>query len=983
MAEKETLLLVEDEMLTARREQRVLERAGYRVVHATDGESALQIVDGMVDGELQPGLVLMDIDLGEGMDGTECARHILKRCSVPLVFLSSHTEPEVVEKTEQITSYGYVVKQAGDTVLLASIKMAFRLYYARQQLEQSRQQALEHEARYRQLFENSSSGIAIYQPVDGGGDFVFKDFNRAAEMMDQQQRSELIGQRLSIVRPAVVEFGLLDVLRRVYRTGNAERMPIREYRDEQLQGVYDNFIYPLPNGEIVAAFDNVTEQEQNRLALEDSQRLLKMVLDGSRLGIWEWNIQTGKTTFNERWAEIIGYSLAELQPVLIETWSSFTHPDDLQWSQRLLQEHFAGNSDYYECEARMRHRDGHWVWVLDRGWVTERDAQGAPVKMAGTHQDITRRKEAELALKERIKEKTCLAEISRAVRYEALPVEERLRRVVRLIPAGWQYPELTAVKLQWGQIHFEEGETSQVGEWMFAPLLISDRVQGRIEVGYTDSKKHYLPEERSLLNSIADLISHALQREQAEQALKASEALNRSVVSGIAEGVIVCDADGVITTWNSAAERIFGYSENQMKEKNLSSLAPPEDREKQKTVFQKVLQDGLLKLKGIRRKHRDGRLLRLDINLSRIETADGPRICGILRDISSEWENQEQLRISEQWFRKIFEESPVGSVVADIAGTVIRANAEYSRITGIPRDQLPGMNFTEFTVAGDVAVEGEKLSKLASGEIRRFEMIKQYRQPGGKIVPANLLVTMLEGDPPTVLGLVQDETERQQIMGRQKKAVEEKELLLREMQHRIKNNLYAVSNLLAFDGERIQDQESRRLIAKAQARIQLMQEVYDQLHRAAEVDRFDLGNYLRRSAGRLLELYLNERCRVKLIVDAAESIQVSYVKALPFGLLLNELLANTVKHAFAGKQEGTVRVALKKNGLQAVLSVEDNGCGLPDDVDLGGGDTFGFSLIQILTEQLGGKVEFVSPGNLSVDRDEKKGVSVTVLFSIL
>ena len=89
--------------------------------------------------------------------------------------------------------------------------------------------------------------------------------------------------------------------------------------------------------------------------------------EGTGAGTWEWNVQTGETRFNERWAEIVGATLDELSPTTIQTWADLAHPEDMARSGALLQAHFAGETAAYECEARMRHRDGHWVWVLDRG----------------------------------------------------------------------------------------------------------------------------------------------------------------------------------------------------------------------------------------------------------------------------------------------------------------------------------------------------------------------------------------------------------------------------------------------------------------------------------------------------------------------------------------------------------------------------------------------------------------------------------------
>lgn len=125
----------------------------------------------------------------------------------------------------------------------------------------------------------------------------------------------------------------------------------------------------------------------------------KSLIEGTNVGTWEWNVQTGQTVFNERWANIVGYTLAELEPISIETWIKLAHPDDLVESGRRLNECFEKKTEYYDFEARMRHKDGQWVWVFDRGKVFEWTEDGKPLMMYGTHQDINERKKKEEELR--------------------------------------------------------------------------------------------------------------------------------------------------------------------------------------------------------------------------------------------------------------------------------------------------------------------------------------------------------------------------------------------------------------------------------------------------------------------------------------------------------------------------------------------------------------------------------------------------------
>lgn len=141
-------------------------------------------------------------------------------------------------------------------------------------------------------------------------------------------------------------------------------------------------------------------QEQAHVQLAEREMRFRSVLEGTQIGTWEWNIQTGETVFNQRWAEIVGYSLEELAPISIQTWLDLAHPDDLKISEQQLNAHFNGEMPYYDVKCRMRHKLGHWVWVHDRGRVVSWTADNLPLMMYGTHADITDQKTAEIALKE-------------------------------------------------------------------------------------------------------------------------------------------------------------------------------------------------------------------------------------------------------------------------------------------------------------------------------------------------------------------------------------------------------------------------------------------------------------------------------------------------------------------------------------------------------------------------------------------------------
>ena len=138
----------------------------------------------------------------------------------------------------------------------------------------------------------------------------------------------------------------------------------------------------------------MTERLRSETELAESRQRLKLALQGADLGLWDWDVVTGKVIFNDRLAEMLGYQAGELEPH-VSTWENLIHPDDLQEAKGKLMAHLRGETEFFESEHRARHKNGEWVWVMDRGAVVNRDSDGRPLRAAGTHLNITPRKKAE------------------------------------------------------------------------------------------------------------------------------------------------------------------------------------------------------------------------------------------------------------------------------------------------------------------------------------------------------------------------------------------------------------------------------------------------------------------------------------------------------------------------------------------------------------------------------------------------------------
>jgi diguanylate cyclase (GGDEF)-like protein/PAS domain S-box-containing protein len=253
--------------------------------------------------------------------------------------------------------------------------------------------------KFERLFRNNPAPMGLSRSEDR----VFIDVNDAFIEKFGYSKEEVIGKSSSKLGIILDEHKWGDVRTQLAQTGHIHNIEfnLRKKDGGSLVGLFSGeTINSQGENLFLTVMNDISPQVELQRKLEAEHARLSHIIEGTHLGTWEWNIVTGETQFNARWAEIIGYDLSELQPTTIDTWTEFCHPDDLAESERLLADHFLGKTEYYDYEARMQHKNGSWIWVLDRGKVIEWDADHHPLKMYGTHTDITERKCLEQQVKE-------------------------------------------------------------------------------------------------------------------------------------------------------------------------------------------------------------------------------------------------------------------------------------------------------------------------------------------------------------------------------------------------------------------------------------------------------------------------------------------------------------------------------------------------------------------------------------------------------
>jgi len=249
------------------------------------------------------------------------------------------------------------------------------------------------------LFEDNPALMAITDLSER----KFIDVNTAFLDKTGYGRDEVIGKtsdQIGLFALNDEQLRLTDKLIKSAKFKNVE-MNVRCKDGKILNGLFSGEVIESQKKKyLLTVMVDITEQIILRDRLENKKNRLNNIIEGTGLGTWEWNIHLSELIINERWAEMVGYTLDDLSPVTLGTWEKLVHPDDLAAAYDSLRRHFERETAYYDCETRMKHRNGEWIWVHSRGKVIEWDSEGQPLKIFGTHSDITENKK----MQERIRE---------------------------------------------------------------------------------------------------------------------------------------------------------------------------------------------------------------------------------------------------------------------------------------------------------------------------------------------------------------------------------------------------------------------------------------------------------------------------------------------------------------------------------------------------------------------------------------------------
>ena len=319
------------------------------------------------------------------------------------------------------------------------------------------------------------------------------------------------------------------------------------------------------------------------------------------------------------------------------------------------------------------------------------------------------------------------------------------------------------------------------------------------------------------------------------------------------------------------------------------------------------------------------------------------------------------LSISEERLRTTYEIAGVGIAQVSLDGRFIDVNPRLCEITGYTVDEIKGLAFQEITHPDDLPTDLEYVRQLQAGEIDRYSMDKRYFRKDTSVIWVNLTVSLVrddEGNPGHFIAVVEDMTARKKAETDVKRSLDEKEVLLREIHHRVKNNMQVISSLLSLQAANIDDARLSELFQESKSRVRAMALIHEILYDSGDLSSIDLKNYLTRLSTSLTRMFGADTGQVRLNVES-DDINLGIDEMVPCGLAISELVSNCFKYAFPDRREGRIdirAIAEPQGGIRLVVS--DDGVGMPEGLDIRNTKTMGMGLVVNLVErQLRGKLE--------------------------
>lgn len=431
----------------------------------------------------------------------------------------------------------------------------------------------------------------------------------------------------------------------------------------------------------------------------------------------------------------------------------------------------------------------------------------------------------------------------------------------------------------------------------------------------------------------------------------------RQLFESATDGICILKGNKIIDC-NSRLESIFGANKKQIVGKTPIDFSPerqPDGAKSSEKGFSKIK----LALQGTPQtfswKHQtlDGKLVDSEINLNRVEINNEMHVQAIVRDITRQKEIERKIAVRGELFTQLFQNSPIGIVMMNADNKVTMANAAFEEMFGYTFKELNGKNVDDLIVSSQKRKEAEYITDTTQhGNQFNTESVRIAKDGTPLDVIIGGIPVYNEGRQVAIYGMYVDITERKSSEKLLQHSLKEKEILLSEVHHRVKNNLAIVSGLLQLQTYNVEeDEQLKKHLQDSQLRIHSMAIVHEMLYQSETLSDIGTKQYMAKLAEVVSDTLKPENKDIKVITDA-DDISLNVNQAIPCALIVNELITNAFEFAFKGRDKGQININVHQQNKKVLVEVRDDGIGLPEDYDKKKQNSLGIYLVNTLGQQL-------------------------------